>query len=206
MKDFILNPSDTLYCDDLPCADVMTKKFTAPGIQINPDHVKILMISEAPSPNPDENIYSPNNHEYMQPTVQIFNDAGLNISSMKNIIEHGIYITTAIKCPKRTLSISANSVRNCTNLLEEEIDYFPNLKVIILNGDIAIRALNYISKKRNGERVIPAGSTYKIRKNVFHYGEVRVFPSYILTGRNILIEKSKRRMITEDLEAALRLI
>ena len=73
----------------------------------------------------------------------------------------------------------------------------------MLNGDIAIRSMNYISKRREGKRIIPAGSTYKIRKNKYYYKDIRCFPSYILTGKNLLIEKSKRKMITEDIQEAL---
>ncbi len=73
----------------------------------------------------------------------------------------------------------------------------------MLNGDVAIRSMNYIAKRRDGERIIPAGSTYKIRKNKYCYRDIRYFPSYILTGKNLLIEKSKRKMITEDIREAL---
>lgn len=34
----------------------------------------------------------------------------------------------------------------------------------------------------------------------------RVFPSYIMTGRNILIEKSKMTMAAEDIRAMLEFI
>ena len=35
---------------------------------------------------------------------------------------------------------------------------------------------------------------------------IRVLPSYLQTGKSYLIEKSKRRMIAEDLRTALELI
>ena len=53
---------------------------------------------------------------------------------------------------------------------------------------------------------IPAGSTYKNRGPEYTFRGVRAFPSYLQAGPSFFIEKSKRRMIAEDIAAALRLI
>jgi hypothetical protein len=37
----------------------------------------------------------------------------------------------------------------------------------MLMGDVAIKAVNQIAKRAGEDRVIPAGSTYKIRKNEY---------------------------------------
>ena len=39
---------------------------------------------------------------------------------------------------------------------------FPNVKLFLLMGDVAIKAMNYIAQRAGEGRVIPAGSTYKI--------------------------------------------
>ena len=54
-------------------------------------------------------------------------------------------------------------------------------------------------------RVIPAGSTYKIRGQQYSFRGARVFPSYLQAGPSFYIEKSKRRMIAEDIAEALAL-
>ena len=72
-------------------------------------------------------------------------------------------------------------------------------------GDTAIRAVNSIAKRQTGKAIIPSGSTYKIRKRRYFYRGLRVFPSYLQTGKSYLIEKSKRKMIAEDIKAALGL-
>ena len=79
------------------------------------------------------------------------------------------------------------------------------LKVLLLMGDVAIKALNYIAKRHTGEKVIPSGAIYKIRKNEYFYKGMRVFPSYLQTGKSFLIEKSKQKMIAEDLQTALKI-
>jgi uracil-DNA glycosylase len=91
-------------------------------------------------------------------------------------------------------------------LLEKELALFPNVKVLMLMGDVAIRAINYIARGAGEGRVIPAGSTYKIRGQEYFFRGKRAFPSYLQAGPSFFIEKSKRRMIAEDISAALRLV
>ncbi|HBG0469383.1 TPA: hypothetical protein KPE26_003707, partial [Clostridioides difficile] len=49
-------------------------------------------------------------------------------------------------------------------------------------------------------------STYKLRNNELYYDNLRVFPSYIMTGGNILIEKSKFEMASEDIKKMFEII
>lgn len=86
--------------------------------------------------------------------------------------------------------------------LEAEIAQFPNLKVMLLMGDVAIKALNLIARRRTGKACISTGSTYKIRDQGFFFEGIRVFPSYLQTGKNFLIEKAKQRMVADDLQRA----
>ena len=61
--------------------------------------------------------------------------------------------------------------------------------------------------QRAGEpRVVPAGSTYKLRNREFSFQGKRVFPSYLQAGPSYFVEKSKRTMIAQDISAALRLV
>jgi len=70
-------------------------------------------------------------------------------------------------------------------------------------ADVAIKALNYISGRLGEGKAIPTGSTYKIRNGEYYLRKTRVFPSYLQAGPSFFIEKSKRRMIAEDISAAL---
>ena len=76
----------------------------------------------------------------------------------------------------------------------------------MLMGDVAIRAINEIAKSTGHERVIPPGSTYKIRDQDYWFRGAKAFPSYLQAGPSFLIVKSKRKMIAEDIAAALRLL
>ena len=73
-------------------------------------------------------------------------------------------------------------------------------------GDVAIKALNYIAKRAGEQRVFPVESTYKIRGGEYYFRDMRAFPSYLQVGPSFGIEKSKQRMIAEDISSALSLI
>ena len=111
-----------------------------------------------------------------------------------------------MKCGKTGYGIKAATIKECSLILEEELALFPKVRVYMLMGDVAIKALNYIAKRNSEPRVIPAGSTYKIRGEEYAYRGIRTFPSYLQAGPSFFIEKSKRKMIAEDIAAALKLI
>jgi len=198
-----MRPSEFVRCADFPCSDVNKNRYLVPHIKIEPKKIRAIMISEAPPQDASDYFYAKNNPFYVQTTVQAFNDAGFEVSSMEDVLGLGVYITTAIKCAKTAYSIAPETIENCSvRILEKEIDLFP-IKTILLMGDTAIKAMNYIARRNTGKGVIPSGSTYKIRKNKYSYKQFRIIPSYLQTGKSYLIEKSKRKMIAEDIKAAL---
>jgi len=164
------------------------------------------MISEAAPAGLDDYYYAEGNPLFAQTTVQAFNDAGADVSSMQDILDLGVYLTTAVKCGKTGYGIETSTIKECSLILEKELALFPNVQVFMLMGDVAIKAVNYIAKRAGEGRVIPAGSTYKIRGQEYFFQGKRVFPSYLQAGPSFFIEKSKRRMIAEDIAAALSLI
>ena len=135
-----------------------------------------------------------------------FKDAGVEAKSIQDLIDRGIYFTSAVKCAKTAYNIHTNTIKECSFLLERELALFPNLKAILLMGDVAIKALNSISLRKLKQRVIPDGATYKIRNGKYTYNDIRVFPSYLQAGPSFNKEQSKRRMIAEDISRAMKLI
>jgi uracil-DNA glycosylase len=198
--------SEKMGCINFPCSDIDKNSYMLPTAEINADDIRIIMIAEAPPNDKADYFYADGKPFYLETTLQAFRDAGTEVSSMRNILELGVYITTAIKCGKTQYAVSPNTMKNCSVILEQEISLFPNIKVFMLMGDVAIKIMNGIWKKETGKRVIPAGSTYKIRGQAYYYKDMRVFPSYTPAGRNFLIEKSKRRMVAEDIREALKLV
>jgi uracil-DNA glycosylase len=201
----MMKMTDKIKCVSFPCKDIDKNGYMVPPAEIDAAKIKILMITEAPPPDKADYFYATGNPFYLQTTIQAFKDAGAKVKNMKDIMGLGVYITTAIKCPKAALTISPDTINNCSALLEKEVALFPNIKAFFLGGDVAIKIMNGIWKKQTGKKVIPAGSTYKIRKQPYYYRDKRAFPSYTPAGKNFLIEKSKRAMVAEDIREALKL-
>jgi hypothetical protein len=144
--------SKCVGCEEFPCADVRHECYVVPDVDVQPDAVSIVMISEAAPADPGDYYYAGGDSLFEQTTVQAFGDAGANVSSIQDILELGVYLTTAVKCGKTGYGIRAATIKECSLILE------------------------------------------------------RAFPSYLQAGPSFFIEKSKRRMIAEDIAAALSLL
>jgi len=193
-------------CEQFPCSDVRHECYVVPDVDVQPDHVSIILISEAAPAEPGDYYYAPGDPLFQQTTVQAFNDAGAHVSSIQDILGLGVYLTTAVKCGKTGYGIKAGTVKECSRLLEQELALFPQVKAYLLMGDVAIKAVNTIAERAGEGRVIPAGSTYKIRGPAYFFRGQRAFPSYLQAGPSFFIEKSKRKMIAEDIAGALSLV
>ena len=198
--------SQLVKCEKFPCADVRHECFIIPEIDVKPEEVSIVMISEAAPASPSDYYYAKGDSLFQQTTVQAFNDAGADVSSVQDILNLGVYLTTTVKCGKTGYGINTSTIKECSIILEKELALFPDIKVFMLMGDVAIKAINEIARRAGEGRVIPAGSTYKIRGQEYLFGGRRVFPSYLQAGPSFFIEKSKRRMIAEDIVVALKLV
>ena len=198
--------SDRITCQEFPCDDVRHECFIVPEVDIDPEAISIILISEAAPADPGDFYYADGDPLFQQTTVQAFNDAGSGVSSTRDILDLGVYLTTAVKCGKTGYGIRASTIRECSLILERELDLFPNVKAFLLMGNVAIKAINYIARRADEGRVIPAGSTYKIRGKEYYFRGKRAFPSYLQVGPSFFIEKSKRRMIAEDIANALSLV
>ncbi|GFZ25239.1 hypothetical protein CMETHOX_31620 [Lacrimispora indolis] len=175
-------------------------------IDIDPLTIKAIMINEVVPSDPVQDFYGAPDTDYLKTTIPLLQGAGTAVSSIQDILQLGIYITNAVKAPKTEYVIDKSSIENSLPYLEAELSLFPNIKVIMLMGDVAKKAFNMITKKATKKNAIPAVSTYKLRSSEIYYKGIRVMPSYIMTGGNILIEKSKVTMATEDIAAMLKII
>ena len=197
--------NECVGCTQFPCADVKHECYVVPDVDVSPQGVSIVMISEAAPPSLNDYYYAGGDSLFQQTTVQAFNDAGAAVTSIHDILGLGVYLTTAVKCGKTGYGIKAATIEECSRILERELALFPSVKVFMLMGDVAIRAISYIARRAGEGRVIPAGSTYKIRDRAYSFRGARAIPSYLQAGPSFFIEKSKRRTIAEDIATALSL-
>jgi uracil-DNA glycosylase len=195
--------ADHVGCAGFPCGDVCHECYVVPRVEVDPEQISVVLISEAAPPDLADYYYAAGDPLFEQTTVQAFRDAGAEVASMADILRLGVYLTTAVKCGKTGYGIGATTIEECSRILEAELALLPAVRAYLLMGDVAIKALNYVAKRQGAGRVIPAGSMYKLRGRPYYHRGARVFPSYLQAGPSFFIEKSKRKMIAEDIAAAL---
>lgn len=176
------------------------------NVDVAPETIRAIMINEIVPSCPEEDFYGKPDSAYMSTTIPLFRKAGIKVDSIWDILDNGIYITNAVKTPKSEYAVSKESIEESLPYLERELALFPNVKVIMLMGDVAKKAFNIISKKATKKNAVPSVSTYKLRNTEIIYNDIRIIPSYIMTGQNILIEKSKFEMASEDISMMYQLI
>jgi len=172
---------------------------------VDPQQIRIVLICEALPENPADFFYTSTDSLYVTNMVLAFQQAGIEVDSIDDIVSRGVYLTVAVRAVREGLTVPTDVIRAHSHALEEELALFPSVRAILLMGDAAIKALNFIAKRTGSPRVIPAGSTYKIRSGTFCFRDIRVFPSYLPTGKNFLIEKAKQKMVAEDIRNAFDL-
>ncbi len=175
-------------------------------VNIEPEKIRAIMINEVVPVDSDDDFYGKSDAAYMSTTIPLFRKAGIEVNNIQDILNLGIYITNAVKTPKSEYAVLRESIEESLPYLEKELELFPNLQVVMLMGDVAKKAFNMISKKTTKKNAIPGISTYKLRNAEIFYNGWRILPSYIMTGQNLLIEKSKFQMASEDIALMYRLI
>ena len=160
-------------------------------LDLDPEKIKAIMINEVVPSDPSQDFYGSPDPDYLKTTIPLFQKAGLPAQNIQDILQTGIYITNAVKTPKSDYTIERSTIETSLPYLEKELSLFPNTKVIMLMGDVAKKAFNMLTKLRTTE---------------LYYETIRIIPSYIITGGNILIEKSKAQMASQDITTMLRLI
>lgn len=168
--------------------------------------IRMILISEAMPHSLNDYFDSEGTPTFIANTNFFFNKLGFDFKSYEDYLKNGIYLTTALKCQKKDYLVKSETIEKCSHILEQELNRFINAKVILLMGDFAIRAINYIWKRKYNERVIPAGSTYKLRRDDYISHGIQFLPSYTQTGESFGIEKSKLRMIEEDIGKAIKML
>ena len=201
-----LDISKCMECIGFPCEDVDHAHYLLPQVSLDPLAVRVVLISESVPANAADDYYAGEHAAYAQTTLEAFHQAGVQAASFQDLLDLGFYFTSAVKCGKTGYGIKAATIQTCSFILEQELNLFPNVQAYLLMGDVAIKAANTIAKCETGERAIPAGSTYKIRGGSFIFRGKPAFPSYMQVGPSFGIEKSKQRMIAEDIARVIALL
>jgi len=71
-------------------------------------------VSEAAPANPNDYYYARGNPLFQQTTVQAFKDAGIDVSSIDDLVDMGVFFTTAVKCGKIGYNIRSDTINQCS--------------------------------------------------------------------------------------------
>ncbi len=157
--------SKQVRCAKFRCKDVVHDGYLVPNLDLAPREVRIVLISESAPSDAADWYYAKGEPLFQATTVQAFQDAGARISSFRDVLGLGVYLTTAVKCRKQAYGIQTATVEECSRLLEKELALFPDVKAWLLMGDVAIKAVNFIARRGGEGRVVPAGSYMCDRQN-----------------------------------------
>jgi hypothetical protein len=193
---------DLNHCIEFPCRDVRHEANVRPDLPARRDQIRVIMISAAPPADVSATV------GYDDPmvraeTIAAFRSAGYDIYSIEDIRRLGVYVTTAVKCPKAGFGLRPDTITSCSVYLEAELDMFPNVRSILLMGNTAIKAINQIALRRTGEPAIPTGSAYSVKSREYHLGDISLFPSYPTSGKNLSVEGDRQDVIAVDIRNAI---
>ena len=193
---------DLNRCIDFPCTDVRHEGYVQPVLPPRRDKIRVVMIAATPlaSGTDAADLDDP---LVRTATLDAFNAAGYDVETIEDIRRLGVYVTTAVKCPKIGYGLQPQTVASCSRLLEGELAMFPNVKSILLMGNTAIRAINEIAVRKYGAPAIPTGSAYKVKSHEYHFGDISLFPSYPASGRNLSVEGDRTEIIAVDIRNAI---
>jgi len=142
-------------------------EFELPDYDIDTQKIKAVIVHEDPT-NTDDDYF----------TVPYFRKSGFNVNSIGDVVDIGVYMTSALKIEKAGKSVDPGVLSIYMPVLLHELSMFENLKVIILAGHTSIKAFNYITKWKTGKNLIPSATLNKIREKEYKYNEIKVIPSY----------------------------
>ncbi|MDR1703266.1 MAG: uracil-DNA glycosylase, partial [Clostridiales bacterium] len=110
--------------------------FDIPDITLDPAGIKAVMINEVPPPNPADGFYGGPESDYARSVLGLFKMAGIHARSIQDVLDMGIYLTTAVKTPKSGYTVETAIIKAHLPILKAELSLFPTLKVIGLMGDV----------------------------------------------------------------------
>lgn len=162
--------------------------------------VRLLLLTDGYPPDPNQHyIFSNPDTLAWHNSREVLSALGVDAHSFQEVLDRGILIVPSLDgvVPPK---VSPPEIASAAERLKALLGLLPNLTAIGLMGDVAIATFNQMHKGLSGTRLIPAGSTYKLRRQDFFWGDVQVFPSYLYTGKSYVIERSKRQMVAEDMQ------
>ena len=110
--------TDHIQCIDFPCVEARQESYLIPEVELDPTAIKLMLISETAPYEPKDYYYASCEALFARTTLQAFQEAGLKLASIQDLICKGIYLTTAVKCGKNEYAVDTSTITHCSALLE----------------------------------------------------------------------------------------
>lgn len=85
---------------------------------VEPETIQAIMINEVVPIDSDDDFYGKLDSAYMSTTIPLFLQAGIEVNSIHDLLNLGIYITNAVKTPKSEYAVSKESIEESLPALE----------------------------------------------------------------------------------------
>lgn len=95
------------------------------------------MINEVVPSDPLQDFYGGSDADYLKTTIPLLREAVAAVSSIRDVLRMGIYITNTVKTLKSKSTVDKAEIESNLPYLEKERALSPNVKVIMLMGDVA---------------------------------------------------------------------
>lgn len=92
--------------EELQQSFISKTKLRFNDIEVNPETIRAIMINEVVPPCPEDDFYGKQEAAYMSTTIPLFRKAGIEVNTVQDILDRGIYITNAVKVPKAKYTVS----------------------------------------------------------------------------------------------------
>lgn len=114
------------------CGD--TQNLRLNDVNIEPETIQAIMINEVVPSCPEDDFYGKPDSAYMSTTIPMFRKAGIEIGSVQDILNNGIYITNAVKTPKTEYAVSKESIEDTCPIWKKSLLCFQTPRLSCLWG------------------------------------------------------------------------
>ena len=81
---------DHIQCIDFPCTEACQESYLIPDLELDPEAIKIMLISETAPSEPKDYYYGACQALFARTTVQAFQEAGANVTNVQDLVHMGI--------------------------------------------------------------------------------------------------------------------
>jgi len=120
---------DQIGCKNFPCNDVNHTGYVIPDIDLDVRTISLVLISESAPENKADYYYAAGRPLFAETTLLAFNDAGVKVNSIAELVRQGVYLTSAVRnVPRPVMAFRLAQLKNARISWSKSWHYSPMLK------------------------------------------------------------------------------